>query len=77
MDIPEIKSYQSSPNLFDSLNLLTIVQDEIETVISSESNKHLSKKISKRSNYGFNYKSLLQFGLMTVNLIFQTIILYK
>jgi hypothetical protein len=37
---PKIKSYHSSPYLFDPLNPLTIVQDEIETVIPSESNEH-------------------------------------
>jgi hypothetical protein len=58
-------------------SLLTIIQDEIETVIPSESNEHLSVKKTKTSSYGLNYKSLLQFGLMTINLIFQIIILYK
>jgi hypothetical protein len=71
MDIPVY-------NILDSIpSLLTIAQDEIDVVISLEYKKHLSKKISKRSTCGLNYKSVLQFGLMIVNLIFQTIILYK
>jgi hypothetical protein len=61
----------------DIPSLLTIIQDEIETVIPSESNEHLSVKKTKTSSCGLNYKSLLQFGLMTINLIFQIIILYK
>jgi hypothetical protein len=52
MDVPEKKIYDSTPSL------LTIVQDEIETVIPSVSNEHLSKKISKRSICGLNNKSL-------------------
>jgi hypothetical protein len=65
---PKIKSYHSSPNLFvNPPSLLTIVQYEIETVVTSESNEDLSKKISKRSTCGVNYKSLLQFGLIRVN----------
>jgi hypothetical protein len=80
MDISESKSYQSSSSFFDQeavLSLLTIVQDEIETVIPCESNEHLSVKKTKTSSCGLNYKSLLKFGLMTINLIFQIIILYK
>jgi hypothetical protein len=68
-----------SPHFSDLLevpSLLTIVQDEIETVIPSESNEHLSVKKTKIS-CDLNYKSLLQFGLITNNLIFQIIILYK
>jgi hypothetical protein len=77
MDITETKSYHSSSHLFDSPSLITIVQDEIETVFSSESNEHLSAKKTQSSSCGLIYKSLLQFGLMTINLIFQIIILYK
>jgi hypothetical protein len=75
----ESKPSRSSSNLIESdiPSLLTIVQDEIETVIPSESNEHLSVKKTKTSSCGLNYKSLLQFGLMTINLIFQIIILYK
>jgi hypothetical protein len=43
MDISESKSYHSSPSFFDQdevPSLLTIVQDEIKTVIPSESNEH-------------------------------------
>jgi hypothetical protein len=58
-------------------SLLTIVQDEIETVIPSESNEHLSVKKIKTSSYGLNYKYQLQFGLIPINLIFHIIILYK
>jgi hypothetical protein len=61
MNITEIKSYYSWSNLFDSPSLSTIVQDEIETVIPSESNEHLSVKKTKTSSCGRNYKSLLQF----------------
>jgi hypothetical protein len=55
---PKIKAYHSSPNLLDPPNLLTIVQDEIETVIPSESNEHLSLKKTKTSSCCLNYKSL-------------------
>ena len=79
MDLIESKTYHSSSSFQgDEIpSLLTIVQDEIETVIPSESNEHLSVKKTKTSSCGLNYKSLLQFGLMTINLIFQIIILYK
>ena len=80
MEISESKPSRRSSNLFDpetTPSLLTIVQDEIETIILSESNEHLSVKKTKTSSCGLNYKSLLQFGLMTTNLIFQIIILYK
>jgi hypothetical protein len=79
MEISESKASRRSFNLIESdvLSLLTIIQDEIETVIPSESNEHLSVKKTKISSCGLNYKSLLQFGLMTINLIFQIIILYK
>jgi hypothetical protein len=80
MDMSESKTYHKSSSFFEQEavpSLLTIVQDYIETVIPSESNEHLSVKKTKISSYGLNYKNLLQFGLMTVNLIFQIIILYK
>jgi hypothetical protein len=79
MEISESKASRRSSDLIerDIPNLLTIIQNEIETVIPSESNEHLSVKKTKTSSCGLNYKSLLQFGLMTVNLIFQIIILYK
>jgi hypothetical protein len=67
MDIIESKSYYRSSSVFYLPSLLTIVQDEIETVISSESNDGLSVKKIKTSSCGFNYKSLLQFGLMIIN----------
>jgi hypothetical protein len=68
-----------SSDLFerDISSILTIIRDEIETVIPSESNEHLSVKKTTTSSCELNYKSLLQFGLMTINLIFQIIILYK
>jgi hypothetical protein len=65
-------SSRRSSDLLKVPSLLTIVQDEIETVIPSESNEHLSVKKTKTS-CGLNYKSLLQFGLMTFNLIFQSL----
>ena len=80
MDITESKASRRSSDFFDQESvpsLLTIIQDEIETVIPSESNEHLSVKKTKTSSCGLNYKSLLQFGLMAINLIFQIIILYK
>jgi hypothetical protein len=79
MNLTESKSYHSSSSFFEQEvpSLLTIVHDEIETVRTSESNEHLSVKKTKTSSCGLNYKSLLQFGLMTINLIFQIIILYK
>jgi hypothetical protein len=79
-DLTESKSYHFSSNFFDQEavpSLLTIVQDEIETVIPSESNEHFSVKKTKTSSCGLNYKSLLQFGLMAIKLITQIIILYK
>jgi hypothetical protein len=51
---PKIKSYHSSQNLFDPPRLLTIVQDEIETVIQSEFNEHLSVKMTKTSSCDLN-----------------------
>jgi hypothetical protein len=65
----ESKPSPRSSNLIeqDILSLLTIIQDEIETVIPSESNEHLSVKKTKTSTCDLNYKSLLQFGLMTIN----------
>jgi hypothetical protein len=79
MDLIESKSYHSSSSFQgeEIPSLLTIVRDEIETVIPSESNEHLSVKKTKTSSCGLNYISLLQIGLMTVKLIFQIIILYK
>jgi hypothetical protein len=41
----------------DISSLLTIIQDEIETVIPSESNEHVSVKKTKTSSCGLNYKS--------------------
>jgi hypothetical protein len=52
MDLIESKTYHSS-SIFqgDEIpSLLTIVQDEIETVIPSESNEHLSGKNTKTSS---------------------------
>jgi hypothetical protein len=79
MEISESKPSRRSSNLIESdvPSLLTIIQDEIETVIPIESNDPLSVKKTKTSSCGLNNKSLLQFGLMTTNLIFQIIILYK
>jgi hypothetical protein len=58
-------------------SILTISQDEIETVIPSESNEHISIKKTKTSSCGLNYKLLAQFGLMIAELIFQIIILVR
>jgi hypothetical protein len=74
---PKIKSYHSWPILFDPPSLLTIVQDEIEMVIQSESNEHIRVNKTKTSLCCLNNKSFVQFGLMTINLIFQTILLYQ
>jgi hypothetical protein len=47
MDLTKSKTYHSSSSFQEEiLSLLTIVQDEIETVIPSESNEHLSVKIT-------------------------------
>jgi hypothetical protein len=75
----ELKASRRSSDLIerDIPSILTIIQDEIKTVLPSESNEHLSVKKTKTSSCGLNYKSLLQFGLMTIKLIFQIIILYK
>jgi hypothetical protein len=65
-------------NISDSLpSLFSITNDEIETVIPSESNEHISKKISKKSSCGLNYKVLIQFTLMIIQLIFKIFILIK
>jgi nitrate reductase beta subunit len=80
MDISESKSLHGSLSFFDQEavpKLLNLVQYEIKTVIPSESNEHLSVKKTKTSSCGLNYKSLLQFGSMTIKVIFQIIILYK
>jgi hypothetical protein len=61
-------SSRRSSDLLEVPSLLTIVQDEIEAVKCKE---------NQTSSCGLNSKSLLQFGLMTINLIFQVIILYK
>jgi hypothetical protein len=66
-----MNTQESLPSLF------SITNNEIETVILSESNEHISKKISKKSSWRVNYKVLLQFTLMIIQLIFQVIILIK
>jgi hypothetical protein len=60
-----ITEQNSTPNLF------SITQDQIVT------NEGSSKIITKKSKCGLNFKSLLQFILMIMQLIFQIIILYK
>jgi hypothetical protein len=78
MDLIESKLYHSLSSFQEEIpNLLTIVQDEIEIVIPFESNELLCVKKIKTSSCGLNYKNLLQFGLMIINLIFQIIIIYK
>jgi hypothetical protein len=62
-------------NLASTPSILTFSQDEIDTVISSESSEHLSIKKTKISSCGLNYKLLAQFGLMIAQLVFQIIIL--
>ena len=64
-------------NLASTPSILRISQDEIETVIPSESNEHLSIKKTKTSSCGLNYKNLGQFILMIIQLIFQIIILAR
>jgi hypothetical protein len=64
-------------DLASTPSILTFSQDEIETVIPSESNEHLSIKKSKTSSCGLNYKLLAQFGLMITQLVFQIIILAR
>jgi hypothetical protein len=66
-------------------SLFSITQHEIKTVIPSESsvagsfgsNDHLSTKVTKTSSCGVNYKTLGQFALMIIQLIFQILILIK
>jgi hypothetical protein len=58
-------------------SLFSITNDETETIIPSESKEYISKKISKKSSCGLNYKVLLQFSLMIIQLIFQILILIK
>jgi hypothetical protein len=64
-------------DLASTPSILTISQDEIETVIPSESNEHLSIKKTKTSSCGLNYKLLVQFGLIIAQLVFQIIILAR
>jgi hypothetical protein len=54
MDLIESKSSHSSSSFQGESvpSLLTIVQDEIETVIQSESNEHPSVKKTKTSSCG-------------------------
>jgi hypothetical protein len=54
------KNKMSIPSLF------SITQNEIESVIPSESAEHLSTKIIKTSSCGVNYKTLGQVGLMII-----------
>jgi hypothetical protein len=64
-------------DLASTPSILTLSQDEIETVIPSESNEHISIKKTKISSCGLNYQLLAQFGLMSAQLIFQIIILVR
>jgi hypothetical protein len=67
-----VKASESLPSLF------SITNDETETIIPSESNEHIaSHKTSKQSKCGINYKTITQFILMFVQLIFEILILWK
>jgi hypothetical protein len=56
MDLIESKTYHSSSSFQEEIpGLLTIVQDDIETVIPSESNEHLSVKKTKIASCELNY----------------------
>jgi hypothetical protein len=64
-------------DLASTNSILTISQNEIETVFPSESNEHLSIKKTKTSSCGLNYTLLAQFGLMIAKFVFQIIILVR
>jgi hypothetical protein len=67
-----VKASDSLPSLF------SITNDEIETIIPSESNEHIaSHKISKQSKCDINYKTIIQFILMLIQIIFEILILTK
>jgi hypothetical protein len=67
-----VKASESLPSLF------SIRKDEVETIIPSESNEHItSHKISQESKCGINYKIITQFILMFIQLIFEILILTK
>jgi hypothetical protein len=67
-----VKASDSFPSLF------SITNNEVETIIPSESNEHIvSHKISKQSKYGINYKTMTQFILMFIQVIFEILILWK
>jgi hypothetical protein len=67
-----VKASESLPSLF------SITNDEIETIIPSESNEHIaSHTISTQNKYGINYKTITQFILMFIQIIFEILILWK
>jgi uncharacterized protein YqhQ len=67
-----VKVSDSLPSVF------SITNDETETIIPSESNEHISShKISKQSKCGINYKTITQFILIFIQLIFEILILTK
>jgi hypothetical protein len=67
-----VKASLSLPSLF------SITKDEVEKIIPSESNEQItSHKISKQSKCGINYKTITQFILMFIQLIFEILILTK
>jgi hypothetical protein len=58
--------------------IFSITNNETKTIIPSESNEHIaSHKISKQSKCRINYKTITQFILMFIQLIFEILILYK
>jgi hypothetical protein len=53
----------------------SLTEDIIETNVPPESNENTSSKVRKRKRCGLNYKSLFQFLLLILSLVFQAIIL--
>jgi hypothetical protein len=60
---------ESLPSFF------SITEDITEIIVSSESNGHISTKISKRRPCDHNYNSLLQIILMILQIVFQLVLL--
>lgn len=53
------------------IKFILYIQDEIETIITSQSNEYLSKKISKRLSYSLSIKTSSNFSLIILQFLFQ------
>jgi hypothetical protein len=56
-------------------NFTSLTKDIIETTVPAESNEHISTEKRKSKPGDLNYKSLLQFVSMILQIVFQFIIL--